>query len=351
MNNNITLLIHGPFAGNCIDVIYKNYCKVKEKIIKTIIVSYASDIDIYKQMMENFPEWKVTFVVIKDVINAGFFNINRQIKSVNAGLSAIDKNCYVIKLRNDQSINFIKLFKILQKKDYFESETSKILTTNCYTRKDRLYHPSDMFLAGWYVAMKKYYSAPLMSDTHLSHTMKLQEEDMMYNKKYRSLNIVPESYLFRNYLQQNSWLIKEDKKDSFEALKRFIYIVNSWKIDFRWNKERTPYCKAGAVVLPCKFKLRPFNGVAKEKAKCYDNSQINNEFKTPKDWYYLIKSNLLFYIKYELCNKKHMLRTKLFLNKLMLLALSICPYITVERLVENLKKKTKNLKCKIKLHS
>lgn len=297
--NNVSLLIHGPYENNCLDKIYQNYYKVSLNIKETIIVSYMKDKPLYQNLLQQYPDWKVKLVTVKDTINPGFFNINRQILSVKTGLHNVCKDNFVIKLRNDQFIDFEKLFHILEKKKYFEMCRQKIITTNCYTRKDRLYHPSDMFLCGWYSSLLKYYSVPLDEDTHLEHIMKLQEEDLLCTKKYHSLRLVPESYLFRNYIKQYGWNIKETKEDSFEALQQFVHVINSWNINFCWAKERTPYCKKNSLILPCRFKLRPFNGVKKEKAKCWNGRDINKEVSTIKDMYYLLKSRILFNLKYK----------------------------------------------------
>jgi hypothetical protein len=297
--NNISLLIHGPYANNCLDKIYKNYLKVASQIAETIIVCYIQDERDYRQLLEEYPEWKINLVMIKDTINPGFFNINRQILSVQEGLKHINKNNFVIKLRNDQCVNFRKLFHILDKKQYFISNREKIVTTNCYTRRDRLYHPSDMFLCAWQSSLLKYYSAPFDEDTHLEHIMRLQMEDIQTLGKYHSLKIVPESYLFRNYLSQQGWEIKETKKDSFAALQKFTYVINSWNIDFCSAKERTPYSGRRGLILPFYLKTRPFNGVKEEKARCWNGRTINNEITTLKDVYYLLKSRIIFNLKYK----------------------------------------------------
>ena len=297
--NNVSLLIHGPFENNCLDKIYQKYLKVASNILETIVVCYIKDEAAYRQQLQEYPAWKVKLVTIKDIINPGFFNINRQIVSVRAGLDHIDKNNFVIKLRNDQFVDFKKLFYILKKKNFFMNDRKKIVSTNCYTRKDRLYHPSDMFLCGWCQTLLKYYGVPLDEDTHLEHMMKLQIEDLQFSGKYHSLKIVPESYLFRNYIECEGWDIKETKQDSFEALKKFTYIINSWNINFCWAKERTPYCGKNSLILTCRFSLRPFPAVKKEKAKCWNGRKINEEITTIKDMYYLLKSRILFNLKYK----------------------------------------------------
>ena len=82
-----------------------------------------------------------------------------------------------------------------------------------------------MFLCGSYKVLKDYYSLPLMEATHLDHMMSLQELDQNNPRSYHSLSIVPESYLFRNYLIKQKWEIKETYEDSLKALQKYVFLI------------------------------------------------------------------------------------------------------------------------------
>ena len=344
--NNITLLIHGPFAGNFLDSIYQNYCKVSQKISETIIVCYQDDYESYCEYLKKTPQWNIKLVTVKDIINPGFFNINRQIMTVRAGIKNASGS-FIIKLRNDQCVNFQKLFSILEKHNYFSEEPQKIITTNCYTRKDRLYHPSDMFLCGNHEAVKKYFSVPLMQETHLDHQLFLQQLGQKTNLKYFSLPVVPESYLFRNYIKKQGWKIKETPKDSFNALKKYTFLINSWDIDFRWVKARNPYLNAKSIILPSFFNIKPFEGMPKEKARCYNAHQLGCKKLSLKDIYYITLSRVLFNLKYKNIGKKCKLKTKKQLLSFMRLILKIFPYMLAKPLDEKIQKKIRKYKTKI----
>ena len=186
----IALLIHGPFATEWLVKIKQQILKFNSNFNQIILVSYIADKEKYEALLRQLNiEGIVKIVIIKDLINPGFFNINRQLISVRAGLEAIEDESVIIKLRNDQCVNFNKLIK------YYEN--NKIITTNCFTRIDRLYHPSDMLLCGNKSDLLNLFSMPMMQETHLMIEMKnkkLCEENLHLNY----LPIAHESELFRH---------------------------------------------------------------------------------------------------------------------------------------------------------
>ena len=171
MTKPISLIIHGPFNEEWLDEIINQINNTNLIFEEKVIVSYAQDMQNYYNRLNELNSLdNFTICSCKDIINPGFFNINRQIKTVFTGLNALkNKDCIVIKLRNDQCVNFNKLQPFLDK-----INSEKIITTNCFTRKDRLYHPSDMFLCGYYSFMYEYFSCNPMDNTHLGHIIQVQ---------------------------------------------------------------------------------------------------------------------------------------------------------------------------------
>ena len=280
------LLIHGPFANQWLIKIKKQIFKFKYKFNQIVLVSYVSDKENYETLLNDLNlSDNVTLISVKDVINPGFFNINRQLLTVNAGLESIENSSFVIKLRNDQSVDFNKLIKYADK--------NKIITTNCYTRSDRLYHPSDMLLCGTKEELKILYSLPLVPNTHIM-TIYENKKICRDNPDLKYLPISPESMLCRHYLQEKGWNIKETKKDSFEAIKNYYIVLNSWNIDFRSTKKRTHLCPKNYLILPHYFTTKPFADFQDENAACYQACDFNGKFPGIKDLYYLCFSKLVW---------------------------------------------------------
>lgn len=327
------LLVHGPFSTEWLIQIKKQINKFKKGFDKIVLVSYQDDYGKYLNLLESLNLNNIEIVTVKDTINPGFFNINRQILSVNKGLENIDDNCYVFKLRNDQSIDFNKVAK------YANDE--KIITTNCFSRRDRLYHPSDMFLFGHSKLLKKMYSMPLLAETHL---MTENKNKLMYKNtpNLKALPFAPESILCRYYLKLQGWDFKETKKDSFNAIKKYYIILNSWNIDFRWHKKRTHLCPEDFLILPHYFTVAPFKGVPPEKVSCYLETDFNKKFLTIKDLYYLILSKLVWFLwKPNLIRHNSSKKLKKVSRIIRYKILKLLPYFLVTKEVEKLRIKVK----------
>lgn len=279
------LLIHGPFSTEWLSQIKLQIENFKKGFNQIIIVSYQSDYEKYLALLESLNLSNIEITTVKDTINPGFFNINRQILCVNKGLKLIDNDSCVFKLRNDQSVDFNKVVK-------YEND-EKIITTNCYSRRDRLYHPSDMFLFGRLQLLKDMYSLPTVTDTHLMTEYKNRR---MYkeNPKLDALPISPESILCRHYLELKNWDFKETKEDSFQALRKYYLILNSWNIDFRWNKQRPNFFPSGSIILPHDYTISPFEGVPPEQVSCYTETDFNKSIPSIKDIYYIFLSKLVW---------------------------------------------------------
>lgn len=293
---NTTLLIHGSFTDNIIDKIAANLNNFKGNINKVVYVRYKGEDKLYDGKIEKlFNGYNLQIVEIKDLINPGFANINRQIVSFNSALAQISDDDFVIKLRNDQSIDFNKLFSMIKKSGIDFMNQKKIITTNCYTRKDRLYHPSDMFICAKASLLKEYYNVPLSEDTELEVKMQIRERmDSGERLEYNPFS--PESYLFRNFLKQNSWSIQETSEDSVCALNKYIYLLNSWDIDYRWKKARVfPFKKENALILPHYFRLRPFEYAPIENAQCFARHELIHEKPSLTDRYYILLSKYTWY--------------------------------------------------------
>lgn len=293
MKPKITLLIHGPYAENAYSEIFKELKKVsedKKRRIHVLIVCYENEWQKTKEVLEKLKiEQNYLLLTVKDTFNPGFFNINRQIISVRRGLSEIAENNFVIKLRNDQWVSFHMLFHILEKNKYLIGTDKKILTTNCYTRRDRLYHPSDMFLCAWKEELDAYYSCPLQTMTHMDCQMSMVEKAAAGVQPFEEYFTCPEIMLFRHYLTTKGWFFENTKEDSFEAIKKWCFVVNTWDIMLRWNKERPPQLKRGSLILPYPFVVAPFAGAPVEHADYYNRHDFYGRM-TKEDKNYLLKA-------------------------------------------------------------
>ena len=350
MNNNICLLIHGPLNGHCIELIRKKIDSSPVKFNKIVIVSYIHDYEEYSKVLENcFSGLQYHIIQVKDLLNPGFANLNRQVIQVNTGLSNLPKDSFVIKLRNDQYVDFKKLFYCIEKHNLFsEQGEQKILTTNCYTRRDRYYHPSDMFMAAPLAVMAEYFDYPMMKETEVMQKMRVQEmfeidQAMKFNP------ISPESELFRNFLKKNSWNVLETEEDSLAALKKYTYLLNSWDIELRWNKERNfPFRKKNQIVLPHFFTMAPFSGAPVEKHSCYMRTDIIGGAPTNLDKKY-ISMALRMAKNMEKRGMQHksfaysilrlIKRTKT--ERIIRKCLKLLPYFCVEKFIHKFNKKIK----------
>ena len=295
--NNITLLIHGPYGDNILELIYKNLSKSKLKVNKIIFVIYKFEKEKYLKVINLFKNYNIETVFIKDLINPGFANVNRQIYSVNEGLKLCEDKDFVVKLRNDQCVNFIKLFNIIKKyKLFLDTEDKKVLTTCSFSRKDRLYHPSDMFLCAYGKALKNYYKINLQKYTELDTKLRIRKLYEESNKTLKFNPISAESILFKNYIINNGWIIKNTQEDSHKAIKEFIYIINTWNIDLIWSKKRTNMFGENAIILPHYFTTAPFQGAPIEKHECYLQHEIFKTIPTLKDIFYINLSKFVWFM-------------------------------------------------------
>lgn len=303
MMPDIVLLIHGPWSGNALEHIFDEMHKLPKNMqmmIQIVLVCYTADVDAYRDKLNEIGETEnIQMMAVKDLVNPGFFNVNRQIMTVKSGLETIPIGKFVIKLRNDQWISFRRLFKMLEKRDWLRDENGpQILTTNCFTRKDRLYHPSDMFLCGWQQEMYKYYDCEMMRQTHLGFHLEMIERAQKDQKSFLESFRSPEKILFMNYLKHHGWQFENTLEDSEKSLRRYIYLVNSWDIGLRWNEARNPFLKSGTIILPHFFTMIPFAGVPKEKVRCFCRHDFEGKI-TPKDIVFLIIAKVLFWIKFD----------------------------------------------------
>ena len=305
----ITILLHGPFSDNAYEKLLSSLKKIPKHYrseLNIIAVCYTTDFEETKVVFEKFSYFSVQFIQSKDLINPGFFNMNRQILTVSKGLSAIDGDAFVIKLRNDMWISWKKLFKILKKNNFLQDSPEKIFTTNCFTRKDRLYHPSDLFLCGWKKTLCEYYSRPLTDLTQINWQLSILKKTQESDEPFYKIMFSPESELFSHYLKVRKWDFKNTLEDSYEAIKKYCLVINTWDIDLRWNKKRNAFLPKGTIILPYKFSLEPFAGVPKENAECYARHDFEGH-KTLRDIRYLALARFVFGWKYTY---KNAIRTK-----------------------------------------
>lgn len=337
MLNKPCLLIHGPVGEEWLDAIWNSVSEFKVGFLKIVLVSYASDLAKYGEILSRLRKLdNLAVVECRDILNPGFFNINRQIKTVRCGLQLIPEDGFVIKLRNDQVVDFNKLFSYCK-----GMPKGMLLSTNCFTRRDRLYHPSDMLLCSSKSDMELYYSCDYMSQTHLMHVMEAQAEYEASGCRENRLRISPESYLFRNYLTAMGWDVKETKSDSNQALKRHIRLVDSWDIGFRWKKKRTPFLKGNSIILPYYFTMRPFAGGPLEKCRCINRFHLYGEFPSIRAMFYIAVSRFVFYIGVDHASlaRNALLRTKLSIFKCARTFAKVLPYTLAKNLIPRLERK------------
>jgi hypothetical protein len=295
MKHKISLIIHGPYDRAWLHEINSSVAGFDGSFENIILVCCALDYLDYNEKINSFSSLsKAKIVVIKDTLNPGFFNLNRQLRALNAGLMHVADGSLVIKLRSDQSVNFNKLYHYLCKADPY-----KLVTTNCFTRIDRMYHPSDMLLCGTKDLLADYFSCPLMSDTHLTHIMKAQLAQSHSSDQQTFLKIVPESYLFRCFLKKKGWSIRESYEDSLNSLRAYIAILNSWDIELRWNGNRTPIMPKGSIILPLYFRMKPFEGGPIEVADYLHRHKLDNTKPSMADIYYISLSRIISWLKFS----------------------------------------------------
>jgi len=293
MQNKISLIIHGPFNGHQLPEIRKQIDAFGGKFDRIIIVSYSADYEDYKaDLARHFDTLDYQIIQVRDVLNPGFANINRQVVQMQAGLAAVPDQSFVIKLRNDQNVDLNELFAIIDKYQLFCGGDEKILTTNCFSRKDRLYHPSDMFLCAFKSVMAQYFDYPFMHKTEIQCKMEVAE--MFARNLSMTFNpISPESELFRNFLNNKKWNILETQNDSESAIKKFFYLFNSWDINFRWKKKRHyPFKYENEIILPHYFTLAPFDGAPIEVHRCWLRHEIMGGYANMRDrWFIRLAKN------------------------------------------------------------
>lgn len=225
MLSKVIVLLHGAYAGSAYEEIFSSMLKAQSNIDKVVISTYIADQEKTKAMCKKYESiFDIKYIFTKDLFNPGYFNINRQIVTVRRGLERIEDGKIVVKLRNDQWCNFRKLFNIL-KNSYVVCQNTKIISTNCFTRKDRFYHPSDMFLCAKKELLYEYYSMPLQLKSHDNYQLDMLRKMEESNEKFESVLVSPESELFKNYLIVKGWKLKYTQEDSYQAIKKYIMLI------------------------------------------------------------------------------------------------------------------------------
>ena len=303
MLSKVIVLLHGAYAGSAYEEIFSSMLKVQSNIDKVVISTYIADQEKTKAMCKKYESiFDIKYIFTKDLFNPGYFNINRQIVTVRRGLERIVDGKIVVKLRNDQWCNFRKLFNIL-KNSYVVCQNTKIISTNCFTRKDRFYHPSDMFLCAKKELLYEYYSMPLQLKSHDNYQLDMLRKMEESNEKFESVLVSPESELFKNYLIVKGWKLKYTQEDSYQAIKKYIMLINTWDINLKWNKQRNAFLPAKTIILPYRFNLEPFEGAPSEQAECYSRSDFYGH-KTVRDRVFILFSNFVFDLKYKSSSRK-----------------------------------------------
>ena len=298
---NIVLLQHGPKGEDCVTRTCEKLASAKDLLdkhtVSVVFQHYDTDKTYAQEALRSYQKlgYPVTLVETTDLFNPGFYNINRQAYTVSQALQHVNDDDIIIKLRNDQCIDFRKLFHKLTPLHFFESPIQKIVTTNCFTRRDRLYHPSDMFLCSSGKLLKQYYSLPIQEETHTDIVLKITEMERKGLSQRLSMIHAPESQLFVHFLKCQGWDFAYTDEDSLKAIQKYCVVLNSWDIDFCWEKKRTPGIKAGGIILPQNnFALPPFPGAPVETIACYDAQDIHGGHRHVLDILYIRLSKVLF---------------------------------------------------------
>lgn len=259
------VIIHGPLDADFLEKNLRGLASVLPNT-QVILSIWQHDAEaVHNLLAGSKPKGGANIQVVtsEDVLNPGFFNINRQITLVRAGLACIDdEDELVIKLRMDQTVDFRRLIHILEQAANVHKQ--RLMTTNCYTRKDRLYHPSDMLLVGSKQMLCHYYPQALYPDTHLDCILAIRarvaEGQHLGFERYW-----PESRLFMNYLINLGEVLQHTQDDSERMLKKHVYLINSWDVGLKWKK----FLRGRCCVLPYFFTRRPFDGGVLEQAENY----------------------------------------------------------------------------------
>lgn len=109
----------------------------------------------------------------------------------------------------------------------------------------------------------------------------------------------PENILCKHYLKEKGWHLANTLSDSYTAINKFFWVVNSWNIDYRWNKKRNPVLNAGTIILPCIYDMSPFLGAPVEHARCYMAEDFDGYRRTVKDKWFETLSKVLWKFKLD----------------------------------------------------
>lgn len=264
--NDITLLIHGPRSTFTTQVITQACRALKSgQIAHAIFAGYEADLPAISAQIRAFDGallGRFNLISAPDVSNPGIANLNRQINLVNAGLAAIGSTDLVIKLRSDQCCSFrdclVQIARFSQ-----DLQAGKLLTTNCYTRSDRLYHPSDMFLIATPDTLRTYYPQQLFPQTQLDDLLAIGQ-DVADGASLAQMQQWPEARLFRHLLTRRGWTPLETPADSSNALHTHCIILDARQIGLRWEK----FYLGRIPLVPYRFHVAPFPKLPEEDCRC-----------------------------------------------------------------------------------
>lgn len=268
----ITLLIHGPISDYSRRVFKDAHRALQRGLVsECVIATYRKDAAAVAHALgRKASSFKV--VLGEDVPNPGFANINRQINLVRLGLQQASSSADIcIKLRTDQRVSLKSVVRWINA-HIAELRTGKLGTTNCYTRKDRLYHPSDMFVIGTRSTLLNYYPATLFQSTELDDRLAITADSRLRGS-LQHIHQWPESRLFRSLLANRNWVFKETIEDSLTALRAHCLVIDSRLIGLKWEK----FYGGRLNLVPYAFSMAPFEGAIEEKARCYSIYEIHGQ--------------------------------------------------------------------------
>ena len=101
MNTEVCFIVHGPISDNAYKEVFGSLLKIKNRIHSVIVSTYTDcRKDTEKSIQQYGGDLKIKPVYSKDILNPGYFNLNRQILTVRAGLDNVPDKTLVVKLRN-----------------------------------------------------------------------------------------------------------------------------------------------------------------------------------------------------------------------------------------------------------
>ncbi|GIG29910.1 WavE lipopolysaccharide synthesis family protein [Cellulomonas marina] len=266
MSRDVTVLVHGPvtpFTRRTLTDALR-HARQDRRVVRVVLATWDdADTDPLGALLD-----EVEVLRAPDVANPGFANLNRQVRLVRLGLDAVPEDHVVVKLRTDQTVDHAALLRRLDERAA-RLEADVVFTTDCFTRTDRRYHPSDMLLVARRPALALYYDLPEVPTTHLDDVLAVRE-DLRRGAvaDVRDLHLWPEARLFMAYLRRRGEAVSDTDEDSARCLARYCELLSASDVGLRWEK----FYGGRLPLVPYRFSMAPFEGGPVEEARCVPTS-------------------------------------------------------------------------------